>query len=198
MWKLVVAFIVLFCCTLLKAQYETFPRLEALYSEGKYDKCLEKVEEEIKKNSKEIYPYIWQMRCYLAIDELENHPLKKNALSKALNTAVRIKSKDKSGELSGEVKADFETIQTRLFAKISNMNDEQYAAGIALFDKLKQLTGSMEVDYKKYIFMKDHSDEYAFSNLRNLVSEHYHLFQKKQLPAENLEPAYAGFDGRIL
>ncbi len=175
----------------LKAQYEPFPKLEKLFEAAEYDKCLEKAEAEIKENSKEIYPYIWQMRCYIAINDLDNYALKKNALTKALNVAIRIKNKDKSGELSNEVKQDFENIQTKLIEKLSGYSDEQYTAGIGLFDKLQQLSPSLTLDYKKYIFMKDHNDVYAFSELRILVSKHYALFKKEPDKSENLEQAYA-------
>ncbi len=175
----------------LKAQYKPFPKLEKLFEVTDYDQCLEKAEAYITADSKEIYPYIWQMRCYLAISNLDNHPLKKNALTKALNVAIRIKNKDKSGELSEVVTPDFENIQSQLIEKLSGYSDEQYTAGIGIFNKLQQLSPSLTLDYHKYIFMKDHNGENAFSELRILVSKHYALFKKAPDKSENLEQAYA-------
>ncbi len=176
---------------LVKGQYNAFPKLESLYSDGKYDKCLEKAEEEIKESTKEIFPYIWQMRCYIAIDELDAHILKKNALTKALNIAIKIKAKDKKAELTDELKGDFEILKSKIPQKAMALPDGQYATGISLFDKLILLTGSMDVEYSKYLFMKDHSDEYAFSDLKELVEKHYRAFKTDSKSTENLEEAYA-------
>ncbi|MES2618201.1 MAG: CAP domain-containing protein [Bacteroidota bacterium] len=173
------------------SQYKLFPKLEELYNEGKYDKCLEKTQDEIKAMPTEVYPYLWEMRCYIAIDELSNHPLKKNAITKALNIALKIKKKDKAQELETETIKDFAIIEHRMLKRIAGMPEQQYANALAYYEKLMQITAApLALTFNKYQLMDDHNDPLAFQTLRDLVVKHYNLFKNKTPDLEPLEDAY--------
>lgn len=173
-------------------QYKAFPKLEELYNAGKYDKCLEKIQDEIKSSPAEVYPYLWEMRCYIAIDDLDAHILKKNAITKALNTALKIKKKDKQAQLEEETIRDFAIIENRMIKRIAAMPEQQYNNGLALYDKLMLITsGPLELTFNKYHLMSDHNDVLAFQVLRDLVVKHYSNFKNKTGGNEPLETAYA-------
>ena len=174
-------------------QYNPFPKLENLYNKGEYEKCIEKATEIIgsQAGNGELYPYVWQMKSYLEIDNLESHSLKKNALKNALTIALKIKKKDKEAKLLVLLNLDFKNIiykQLKLAESLCTSNVEK---AHDIYTKLTELKPLNSIKYEKYKCLKSKNFTGIDILLKELVVGNYQHFKNKDALFENLDTAYA-------
>ncbi len=173
------------------AQYTEFPKLESLFNASKYDKCIEKASEEVVANSKELYPYYWLIKCYIAVDELDEHPLKKSAINKALNTALKLKKKDTKGQLFSELNNEMITIEEKTLVEAEKQCDINESKSNDLFQKLAELTEKQSIRYKHYLCKEKNNDATAIKDLVQIIETNYLHFKTKNKLYENMDYAYA-------
>lgn len=174
------------------AQYSEFPKLESLYNSSKFDKCIEKANEEVVSNNKELYPYYWLIKCYIAIDELEEeHPLKKSAITKALNIALKLKKKDSKGQLISELVDDIKTIEEKTLIEAEKQCKINVTKSNDLFQKLAELSDKLSIKYKQYLCKVQNNDATALKDLVQIIETNYLHFKTNNKAFENMDYAYA-------
>lgn len=173
------------------AQYTSFPKLEALYNSSKYDKCIEKASEEVASNNKELYPYYWIIKCYIAIDELDEHPLKKSAITKALNMTLKLKKKDSKGQLLSELDDEIKTIEDKTLAEAEKQCELNTTKSNDLFQKLTELSDKQSFKYKHFLCKEKLNDASAIKDLVQIIETNYLQFKTKNKSFENMDYAYA-------
>lgn len=155
-----------------QAQYKQYPKLQKLFEANKYDKCIKKAEKYAKEDSKEPIPNLYLMKCWLAIDEDDNHDKQKSAINKALSAGRKAIRKDKNDKLYDEFYDDFEQLKQRAFEKADQLvKDGKCGQAIRFYDNINELFGDRLSNYKKSLCMLTDTFQKAdgFILLRNTV-----------------------------
>lgn len=192
MLRLIVGAMFLICFT-LKAQYTAFPQLEQLYIKGNYQKCIDEANEELtkQKNNAELMPLVWQLKSYLAIDNLTSHSLKKNALDKAFKIALKLKKKDKEEKLKENIADDIQIVISKQLDAAKILCENNVTKANEIYTKLLQLSALNSIKFKQYKCLKYNNSIGVESMLKNLVVSNYQQYKSKDPLFETLDYAFA-------
>ncbi len=182
--------LMLFLVNGLYAQYKPFPKLEKLYQAKKYDECINKANEEIGDNADEIYPLIWQMRCYIAIEDLQEHKLKKMAVKRALNVAKRIIKKDKTQTTLTEILPDLKKLFAQNDEKCKQMSTSQLTEILNNYNECYKILPLASILYNKYHCLQAMDAVGIERYLEEAVDLNYEQFDSKSALFEELPKAY--------
>lgn len=178
--------------SLLFGQYKEFPKLQQLYESEKYDKCIEKAEGYAEDNPKEPLPYLYMMKCWLAIDEQPEHEEHKKAITKALAAGKKTFKKDKKDVLFDEFIPDFELLHTKAYEKAEELEkDGKCSRAIKMYDDIQEIYRDRLSNYKKSLCMLQETNmqQDGFVLLRNTMIGVYADYKK----GISLPPVPQGF-----
>lgn len=88
--------------TAINAQFKDYPKIAGMYSEGKYQVCIDNASKILEKLPNEFFPVIYCSKCYLAIYKTADEKNKLSNLKNSLKYAARINKIDKKKEYSTE------------------------------------------------------------------------------------------------
>lgn len=140
----------MFISNKLIAQNAEFPKLDELFNEKKFQKCIDKAEKYSKKESKEPYPVYFQSISYFELyKNTTDERNKKKYLTKALIEANSAKAKDSENVFTNRFKSRFEELhsETKKFANAEYAQNKQSSK--SLYKYLAKVFSDTTHQYKE-------------------------------------------------
>lgn len=175
----------------LFAQYQSYPRLQALFDKALYSECIDKAAAYIADDREALYPYFWQLRSYLAIHQLRFHDKKKLALDKAVNIAVKLQKRDAKGYFAETYPGVYADLLKFGIRDAKQMCLSQRDKSEQLYKKLAALPHGPELAYSHYECLKSSSDPGAKQILADLISTITREHAGKALATDTFESYFA-------
>jgi|GEM_PF-6121071 len=175
----------------LFAQYQSYPRLQALFDKALYSECIEKAAAYIADDREALYPYFWQLRSYLAIHQLRFHDKKKLALDKAVNIAVKLQKRDAKGYFSETYPGVYSDLLKFGMHDAKQLCLSQRDKSEQLYKKLEALPHGPELEFSHYECLKSSGDPLANQKLSALVETLTRKHAGKAVATDTFESYFA-------
>lgn len=175
----------------LFAQYQSYPRLQALFDKALYSECIEKAAAYIADDREALYPYFWQLRSYLAIHQLRFHDKKKLALDKALSIAVKLQKRDAKGYFAETYPGVYSDLLKYGIRDAKQMCLSQRDKSEQVYKKLAALPHGPELEFSHYECLKSSGDPHANQKLSELIETLTRKYAGKVVATDTFESYFA-------